>query len=80
MTNETIDDKVKQEDENAPRKVFEIYMTRDGKIAIHSTLLNDKVACYGLLEAAKDAVREYGKPTLVKGNGFIPNLRSYLKK
>lgn len=73
-------EEVKKEDETSPRKVFEIWMTRDGKIAVHSSLLNDKIACYGLLEAAKDAVREYGKPALVKGNGFIPNLRNYLKK
>jgi hypothetical protein len=65
-------------DENAPRKVFEIFLTKDGKVVVHSSLLNDKIVCYGLLDMAKDAVREYRKPNLVKGNGYIPNLRNFL--
>lgn len=37
---------------------FVVALTEDGKIAIEGPIDN-KVLCYGLLEAAKDAVRKH---------------------
>ena len=42
----------------ADRAVLTITWTQDGQIQVNGPI-NDKILCYGLLEAAKDAIRDY---------------------
>lgn len=59
------------------KTVFEIVLNKDGGMSINCAFLHDKLAIYGLLEAAKDLVREAHKPKIqpVTNGGF----RSFLK-
>ncbi len=53
--------------------VLSLALTKDGQLKVSGVLLGDKTACYGLLEAAKDLVREMHQPKLVKPNGGMIN-------
>lgn len=53
--------------------VMQIYLSRDGQLRVKTPILNDKTACYGILELAKDAIRDAHKPQIVKPNGAIMN-------
>jgi hypothetical protein len=54
--------------------VFQIILHKNGEMSINSSLLGDKLAMYGLLEAAKDLVREAHKPKVVPvQNGVFRN-------
>lgn len=48
-----------------------IYTTSDGRLKIMSPILNDKFACYGLLETVKDYIREQNKPKIVPVGGIM---------
>jgi hypothetical protein len=49
------------------KKTIIIHLLSNGKVEVNGELW-DKIACYGLLEAAKEAVKEYvNKPQRVNG-------------
>lgn len=50
---------------------FQIIMTNDGQLKIFSPFLQDKMACYGILELAKEAVRDMHQPKIVKPGGIM---------
>lgn len=55
---------------------FKILLTKEGQVKIFSPFLNDKTACYGILEMAKDAVREFNQPKIIKPrSGMIDFVR-----
>lgn len=51
--------------------MFQIVINKDGNVGIAGPILADKTACYGLIETAKDILRDMHKPTLVKPNGKV---------
>lgn len=55
------------------RIVMQIELTKEGQMKVSSPFIQDKTVCYGLLELAKDAVRDHHKPQIVKPNGGIMN-------
>lgn len=59
--------------------VLQIRMSADGQIHLAGPLAN-KVLCYGLLEAAKDALRGYQHPAepavAIPEPGLVPGLLS----
>ena len=46
--------------------VMNIILTRDGHVKLMGPLLADKTACYGILETAKDIVRDIHSPKIIK--------------
>ncbi len=50
---------------------MQLVMTIDGQLKVMSPFLQDKMACYGLLELAKDAVKALHEPKIVKPHGGI---------
>lgn len=54
-----------------------IRLTAEGKIEIQGPIDN-KLTCYGLLEAGRDAIQEYhdakARSTIIPVNGAIPNV------
>ena len=56
--------------------VMQIILTKECGVKVVSGLLGDKMACYGLLEVAKDAVREAHAPKVISPVGnFLNGLR-----
>lgn len=58
--------------------VMEIIITKDGQVRVKSPILGDKAACYGILQVAQDAIREFHKPQIIRPNqhgimNFIKN-------
>lgn len=51
--------------------MLQIIIDKNGNLGVGGPVLADKTACYGLLESAKDIVRDMHKPTIVKPNGKI---------
>ncbi len=51
--------------------IMQIFVTRNGEMKIQSPLMNDKMALYGILETAKDAIRELHAPKIVRPTGGI---------
>jgi len=51
--------------------MISIVMKKDGSLKIGGLALNDRSLSYGLLETAKDMVREIHQPKIVKPNGGI---------
>ena len=77
MTEQTPE--VKSEDvPNGGRPWLQVIVREDRSIQVSGSI-NDKVLAYGLLEAAKDAVRDHiqslSQSKLVKPNGFLNGLR-----
>lgn len=57
---------------------IQIILMSDGQIKVVGPLLGDKTACYGLLELAKDAIRELHTPKITKpSGGLINHLRRF---
>ena len=52
---------------------IQIVLTIDGGIQIKGPMLADRTAAYGLLETAKDMVREMHSPKIVKPMGGMMN-------
>lgn len=48
--------------------VFQIVLTKDGGMKVQGPMLADRTACYGLLETAKDMVRDMHTPKILKPN------------
>jgi hypothetical protein len=46
----------------------------DGRVNVHGPIEN-KFLCYGMLESAKDAIREY-KPALVQTAAAVPDIKA----
>ena len=55
---------------------IQIILTKDGGIKILGPCLADRTASYGLLEVAKDMVREMHTPKIVKPSGILNGLRT----
>lgn len=53
--------------------MIQIVLDKDGNIGVGGLAVGDKTAAYGLLECAKDIIRDMHKPVLVKPNGGIIN-------
>lgn len=51
--------------------VLQIILTKNGAVKIQGPMLVDRTACYGLLETAKDMVREMHAPKIVKPFGGL---------
>lgn len=57
--------------------LMQIIITVDGQIKVHGAILNDRAASYGVLEVAKDAVRELHTPKVLRPQGnFLQSLRN----
>ena len=57
--------------------LMQIIITVDGQIKVQGTILNDRAASYGVLEVAKDAVRELHTPKVLRPQGnFLAGLRN----
>ena len=57
--------------------VIQISLTPDGQVRFQSSLMADKIALYGLLELAKDLVREAHAPKALRPQGnFLQGLRA----
>lgn len=52
---------------------IQIILTSDGSIKIAGPLLADRTAAYGLLETAKDMIREMHSPKVLKPSGGLIN-------
>lgn len=52
---------------------LQIILTKDGGVRIQGPVLADRMASYGLLEIAKDMIREMHTPKIIKPNGGILN-------
>jgi len=50
--------------------MLSIVIDKDGNIGVGGLAVGDKTAAYGLLESAKDIIRDMHQPKLVKPNGF----------
>lgn len=61
----------KNEEVQEDKIVMQIILTKDGQLKVISPVLQDKTACYGLLEQAKDAIREAHSPRIVKPGGIL---------
>ncbi len=70
-------DEIKNETNEAgqpdERVVMQLILTKEGQLKVVSTFIGDKMACYGLLEVAKDAIRELHAPKLIKAPGGMMN-------
>lgn len=58
------------------RIVMQIMMTKEGQLKVVSPIIADKAACYGILELAKDAIREAHKPQIIKPGGMLNFVRN----
>lgn len=57
--------------------MLEIVIDKNGNLGVRGPILADKTACYGILESAKDIVRDMYQPKLVKpSGGLIQHLRN----
>lgn len=54
---------------------LQIILTSDGKVKVVGPLLVDKTGSYGLLEMAKDAVREFHQPKIIKPGAMMNFVR-----
>lgn len=43
-----------------------LILTKDGKLKVVGPVMVDKMAAYGLLELAKDAIRDAHRPVIIK--------------
>ena len=50
--------------------MLQIVIDKDGNLGVSGIACADKTAAFGLLESAKDIIRDMHKPVLVKPNGF----------
>jgi len=50
--------------------MIQIIIDKEGNLGVSGLAVADKTAAYGLLEAAKDIIRDIHQPKLVKPNGF----------
>lgn len=55
---------------------LQIIITLEGSIKISGPILGDRMAAYGLLETAKDMVREMHTPKIVKPIGGLMHLKN----
>ncbi len=53
--------------------IVQISINKNSEIKVTSPLMSDKMALYGILETAKDAIREVHAPKIVKPVGGIMN-------
>lgn len=53
--------------------MFQIAIDKNGNVGIGGPVLANKTACCGLLETAKDMVRDMHQPKLVKPSGGLIN-------
>ena len=55
-----------------------ITLTPDGKVGVGGPI-NDKLLCYGLLESAKDAIRDFKMPQdkIIKPHGILDFKRRF---
>ena len=53
--------------------MFQIVLDKSGNIGIGGIAVGDKTMAYGLLEAAKDILRDMHQPKLIKPTGGIMN-------
>ena len=53
--------------------MFQIAMDKSGNIGIGGVAIGDKAVCYGLMEVAKDMLREMHSPKIVKPIGGLMN-------
>lgn len=53
--------------------MFQIVIDKNGNLGVGGPILADKTACYGLLESAKDIIRDMHQPKIVKPLGGIMN-------
>ena len=65
------------------REVMSIQMSKDGRIKVVGSIIADLMASYGLLELAKDTIRQHhnkdkAKVPLIKmaGNGILSYVRN----
>jgi len=61
------------EEEQKETIAMQLIMTTDGQLKVVSPFLNDKMACYGLLELAKDAIKDLHAPKIIKPSGGVLN-------
>ena len=72
MTEEAKDAQAPQE-----KVMIQIILTVDGQVRVAGPALADKTAFYGLIEVAKDAVRDLHTPKVLRPQGnFLAGLRS----
>lgn len=56
--------------------MFQIVIDKNGNIGVNGIALSDKSLCYGLIETAKDIIREMHQPKIIKPSGFMNHLRN----
>ena len=62
-----------EETQPEAKVVMQLILTREGKLIVTGQVLQDKVACYGLLEAAKDEIRKLHEPKIIPVGGRMHN-------
>lgn len=68
---EEINESNEVNDVNEERIVMQILITKDGQLKVVSSLMQDKTACYGILETAKDLIREHNHAVSCMPKGII---------
>lgn len=69
-------DDANQDAQPEERQLIEILLTKDGQIKVRGSVIGDRTAAYGILETAKDAIRELHTPKVIKPQGnFLGGLR-----
>lgn len=63
----------KKDDAPKEKIILQVIFTNEGQIKVIGSMLQDKIAAYGILEQIKDMVRDMHKPQLVKPQGSIMN-------